>query len=163
MVILMLRIKAELENVTDLQPATDDFEYFFKVKCTQCQEIHPKLIAINRKDEYEVAGGRGGMANFVWKCGLCRREASARFEQPSSTKPYSAENEQLRPFLTLDCRNLEFIDFDPKGTWKCVGITSGTVFDDVELDEKASEWTDYDEKVALPVGVSKVEGEWSRA
>ena len=27
----MLKIKAELENVTGLQPAADDFDYFFKV------------------------------------------------------------------------------------------------------------------------------------
>lgn len=82
------------------------------MKCTQCDEVHPKLISINRQDEYDVAGGKGGVANFVWKCGLCRREASARFEA-SPTKPYSAENGQLAPFLTLDCRNLEFVDFDP--------------------------------------------------
>jgi hypothetical protein len=69
------------------------------------------MIKINRVDEYEVAGGKGGMANFVWKCGLCRREASARFESPPQT--YSAENGQLAPFVTLDCRNLEFVDFDP--------------------------------------------------
>jgi len=31
MVRLMLKIKAELENVTDLQPATEDFDYFFQV------------------------------------------------------------------------------------------------------------------------------------
>ena len=85
-----------------------------QVKCTQCNEVHPKTIGINRQDEYEVAGGRGGMANFVWNCGFCRREASARFEPSSPTKPYSAENGQFAPFVTLDCRNLEFVDFDPK-------------------------------------------------
>jgi hypothetical protein len=128
----MLKIKADLENVTNLEPATDDFEYFFQVriqfqhlialcwrltpfqvKCTQCNETHPKLISINRHEEYDVSGGRGGTANFVWKCGICKREASAKFE-PSVTKPYSAENGQLQPFLTLDCRNLEFTIFNPK-------------------------------------------------
>jgi len=108
-----------------------------------------------------VAGGRGGMANFVWKCGLCKREASARFEPAFPTKPYSAENGQLTPFLTLDCRNLEFVGFDPYGTWKCVGTTTGTKFDEVDLTE--GEWTDYDEKSTLPVGVSNVKGEWTRA
>lgn len=59
------------------------------------------------------------------------------------------------------------------------------MFDDVDLDEGEGEWTDYDEKVShsifaiqsicretswltvlkagLPVGVSGVEGEWSRS
>jgi len=124
------------------------------------------LISINREEEYEVAGGRGGTANFVWKCGSCKREANAKFDAASPTKPYSSENGQLEPFLTLECRNLEFIGFDPrvrrtemhfrrlsvnlnsqlKGTWKCVGVGSGTVFDDVDLTE--GEWTDYDEKVS---------------
>jgi len=31
MVHLKLSIKAELENVSDLVPASDDFEYFFQV------------------------------------------------------------------------------------------------------------------------------------
>jgi len=146
--------------VTDLQP-TEDFEYSFEVKCTQCNEIHPKVIKINRKDEYEVAGGRGGTANFVWKCGLCKREASARFEPSFPTKSYSAENGQLAPLVTLDCRNLEFVGFDPEGTWRCVGTETGTVFEEVDLSE--GEWTDYDEKSKLSVGVSNVKGEWTRA
>ena len=29
---LMLEIKAELENVTDLAPASDTYEYFFQVR-----------------------------------------------------------------------------------------------------------------------------------
>lgn len=31
MVKLMLSLKADLENVTDFQPASDSFEYFFQV------------------------------------------------------------------------------------------------------------------------------------
>ena len=31
--------------------------------------------------------------------------------------------------------------------WKCQGADSGTVFDEVELEE--GEWVDYDEKVAI--------------
>jgi len=101
------------------------------------------------------------MANFVWKCGTCKREASARFEPALPTKPYSAENGQFAPFVTLDCRNLEFVSFDPTGTWECVGVGSGTKFGDVDFRE--GDWTDYDEKSAQPVGVSNVEGQWSRA
>lgn len=63
---LLLSIKAELENVTDLVPASDAFEYFFQaclfelrisststdaapqVECNSCHEVHPKFIGINR-------------------------------------------------------------------------------------------------------------------
>ena len=55
------------------------------------------------------------MANFVWKCGSCKREANARFESSSPTNPYSTDqNGQFAPFVILDCRNLEFVDFIPK-------------------------------------------------
>ncbi|KAJ3480725.1 hypothetical protein NLI96_g8148 [Meripilus lineatus] len=143
MVRLLLSIKAELENVTDLAPASEDFEYFFK-------------------EEREVSGGKGNTAHFVWRCSLCKRESSAKFEANSPPVPYTLErNGQLAPFVTIDCRGLEFIDFDPRGVWKCVGAESGTSFPEAELQE--GEWVDYDEKAALPVGVSNIECDWSRA
>ena len=47
--------------------------------------------------------------------GLCKRESSAKFEPNEKPKPYSAEaNGQFAPFLTVDCRGLEFVGFDPK-------------------------------------------------
>jgi len=36
---LLLSIKAELENVTDLQPAANDYEYFFEVNTTGMHSI----------------------------------------------------------------------------------------------------------------------------
>ncbi|KAI0961888.1 hypothetical protein AcV7_000871 [Taiwanofungus camphoratus] len=143
MVRLLLSIKAELENVTDLVPATDSYEYFFQVKCTSCNEVHPKFVSLNRLEEREVSTGKGNTAHFVWRCGLCKRESSAKFDSGSITQPYSADaNGQFAPLLTIDCRGLEFVGFDPRGTWKCVGIGSGTVFDEVDLEEGCpSGWT----------------------
>lgn len=43
----------------------------------------------------------------------------------------------FRRMLILSCQ----------GTWKCVGLESGTVFSEVDMDE--GEWVDYDEKVML--------------
>ncbi|KAG6818013.1 hypothetical protein H0H87_009168 [Tephrocybe sp. NHM501043] len=159
MVNLELSIKAELENVTELVPSTEDFEYFFQVKCNSCQEVHPKLVSMNRKEEREVSGGKGSTANFVWRCGMCKRESSAKFE-PTPSKPYSSENAQMEPLLKIECRGLELVGFDPKGIWKCRGL-KGTVFTDVDLTE--GEWNDYDEKAALPVGVTDFQSSWSRA
>ncbi|KAF8350146.1 hypothetical protein F5887DRAFT_1070358 [Amanita rubescens] len=151
MVRLQLSIKADLENVTDLTPSSDDFEYFFKVKCTSCNEEHPKWISMNRREEYEVSGGKHATAHFVWRCGLCKRESSAKFELSSPVKTYSSENGQFEPLLIIECRGLEFTGFDPKlivdeGIWKCVG-SSGTAFPEVDLSVE-DEWTDYDEKAS---------------
>jgi len=162
MVRLLLSIKAELENVTDLVPASDSFEYFFQVKCNNCHEVHPKFVSVNRLEEREVSGGKGSTAHFVWRCGMCKRESSAKFEKASPPQPYTADaNGQLAPLVVIECRGLEFVGFDPSGIWKCVGVDSGTLFREVDLSE--GEWVDYDEKAALPVGVSAIESQWSRA
>ncbi|EPQ60572.1 DUF866-domain-containing protein [Gloeophyllum trabeum ATCC 11539] len=162
MVRLLLSIKADLENVTDLIPASDSFEYFFEVKCTSCNEVHPKYVSLNRLEEKNVAGGKGSTANFVWRCGLCKRESSAKFEPANPPQPYTADSSgQFAPLVTIDCRGLEFTNFDPRGTWKCVGAESGTVFNEVELE--GGEWVDYDEKASLPVSVMKFESKWGRA
>ncbi|KAI0053343.1 DUF866-domain-containing protein [Auriscalpium vulgare] len=162
MVLLLLSIKADLENVTDVEPATDDFEFFFKVVCNNCHEEHPKLISLNRIEERDVTRGKNNTAHFVWRCGMCRRESSARFEPASTVIPYSADaNGQFASFLTIDCRGLEFIGFDPRGTWKCKGVESGTVFDEVDLTD--GEWVDYDEKTKEPVGITNIESKWTKA
>jgi len=74
---------------------------------------------------------------------------------------YSDQNGQFASLVVLDCRGLEFVEFQPRGIWKCVGVGSGTVFTEVDMD--GGEWVDYDEKAALPVGVSELEGQWTRA
>jgi len=161
MVRLMLSIKADLENVTDLVPGADDFEYFFKVKCNSCHETHPKFVSLNRLQEVEMSGGKGNTAHFVWRCGMCKRESSAKFEDRTPQKYSIDSSGQFAPLITLDCRGLEFIDFDPRGIWKCVGSESGMAFPEVDLSE--GEWTDYDEKSSQPVSIMEVESKWSRA
>ncbi|KIY50554.1 DUF866-domain-containing protein [Fistulina hepatica ATCC 64428] len=183
MVRLALYIKAELTNVVDLQPASDDFEYSFKVQCTKCRAVHPNWVTLNHKvsatpphalplglfltggsypqDKYEVSGGKNSTAHFVWRCHECKCESSAKFET-SPVTPYSDENVQFAPLLIIECRGLEFTDFDPSGIWKCSG-TSGTSFT-VDLEDRTfrSEgvWSDYDEKAAVPVGISEFASEW---
>ncbi|KAN0125080.1 DUF866 domain containing protein [Russula decolorans] len=164
MVHLLLSIKANLENVTNLVPAADDFDYFFGLKCTSCHETHPKIVSLNRFEVHQVSHGKNSTAHFVWTCGHCKRESSAKFEPSSSPQPYPAEaNGQFRPFITIECRGLEFISFDPRGIWKCVGVESGTPFTEVEFEGTDSEWVDYDEKSKEPVGISELESQWSRA
>jgi len=108
-----------------------------------------------------VSGGKGSTAHFVWRCGTCKRESSAKFEKASPPQPYKEANGQFAPLVIIECRGLEFVGFDPKGVWRCVGVNSGSIFDDVDLND--GEWVDYDEKAALPVGVTGIECQWVRA
>jgi len=158
---LKLEIKAELEGVTDLKPSTDDFEYFFKVVCTSCHEVHPKLVTLNRIEELQVSGGRHGTANLIWRCSNCKHENSAKFEQ-APLSPYTADHSgTFSSILTVECRGLEFTHFDPWGNWKCKSTDSTTVFSDFKFED--GEWFDYDEKAARPVQITSLESRFTRA
>ncbi|KZS96119.1 DUF866-domain-containing protein [Sistotremastrum niveocremeum HHB9708] len=172
MVRLQLSIRAELENVTDLTPADPlEYEWTFQVKCNSCNEVHPKMVSMNRKEERELANGKGNTANFVWKCGSCKRESSAKFEPlpkgpknkdlPLTYTAEASEEQKFAPLAILDCRGLEFTGFNPTGFWQCAGTESGTVFSDIDLGE--GEWTEYDEKAKQPVGIMNIESKWARA
>jgi len=108
-----------------------------------------------------MSGSKGNTAHFVWRCALCKRESSAKFE-PVPPLAYSADSSgSFAPLVILDCRGLEFIAFDFRGLWKCEGTESHTPFGEVDLTE--GEWVDYDEKARQPVSVMEVESKWSRA
>ncbi|KAH8915672.1 DUF866-domain-containing protein [Atractiella rhizophila] len=166
MVKLKLLIKATLENVTSLRPKEpESFTWFFGVTCNSCHEPHPKPIAIARNEERPLTGSRG-TANFVWKCGFCKRESSATFDSslpPTASYSFeSSEGQKFSPLLVVECRGCEFTSFVPKGTWLCEGNESGTKFE-FEIEEDEGDWTDYDEKAGNPVSVMEIESKWERA
>jgi len=161
MVKLVVKIGMELEGVTDVVPADDDYEYYFTVMCASCRETHPKTVSLNQKEEHEISGSRGS-AHFVWRCQNCKKEHSASFIPPNPKSksptplPYSAPNAQLAPLVAVDCRGLEFTAFHFRGRWKCVGEDSREPFE-FELEQDGEgRWDDYDEKAGAPVGASEL-------
>lgn len=165
---LKVSLKATLENVTDLQPAGEDFNWMFKIKCLSCHEEHSNWIGIDATEQRQLSNSRGE-ANFVWKCSFCKRESSINFDESFSRSKalYTAENsdeQKFAPLAVLECRGCEITAFDPKGVWQCKGIESGTVFDEVELSlSEPDGWTDYDEKSSVPVSVMEFESKIERA
>ncbi|KAK8843354.1 hypothetical protein IAR55_007011 [Kwoniella newhampshirensis] len=168
----------ELEGVKDVQPADENYEYFFTVMCSSCREIHPKTVSFNQIEEHDISGSKG-TAHFVWRCGNCKKEHSASFipsdptpkskSKSTSPIPYSAPNAQYAPLIALDCRGLEFTEFHlSRGKWKCSAEESGTEFviDWEELGREQGEegrWDDYDESSGGPVGISELNSKIERA
>ncbi len=64
-----LQIKAECQNVTNLRPSSNDFTIMCKVKCTACNEEHPKIVGITYGEEQDLSGSRG-TGNLVMKCNV---------------------------------------------------------------------------------------------
>merc|ERR1712130_950991 len=134
---LKYEIKADLENVTDLEPV-DGIETFapvFKVLCTSCRQVHPNWVTVDPTEDRPMQGSRG-TAHFVWKCAQCKRAASASIETTYKRSPLTADQSDSHQWATLgvvECRGCEFVEFDAKQvTWKCQGRESGTKFADFE-------------------------------
>ncbi|KAJ5636357.1 uncharacterized protein N7484_009670 [Penicillium longicatenatum] len=142
---LSLVLKAELEGVTDLQPSdTEENPYFytFKVQCSSCRETHPNWVSFNRFEQHEIPGSRGE-ANFVWKCRLCTKTHTASIV--SGPNVYEADEKKAgKKIIEIDCRGLEFVDFQADGEWEAKGAETSTRFKEIDLME--GEWYDYDEK-----------------
>ncbi|XP_021056575.1 CXXC motif containing zinc binding protein [Meriones unguiculatus] len=150
---IALQLKATLENVTNLRPVGEDFRWYLKMKCGNCGEISEKWQYIRLMDSVALKGGRGS-ASMVQKCKLCARENSIDILS-STIKSYNAEdNEKFKTIVEFECRGLEPVDFQPQAGFAAEGVESGTVFSDINLQEK--DWTDYDEKAQESVGIFEV-------
>ncbi|KNZ58261.1 hypothetical protein VP01_1964g2 [Puccinia sorghi] len=117
MVKLSVRMKAELDNLTDLQ--VDDpmnYQYFFK-------------------EEYPLSGSKGS-ANLVWKCQLSFTDETPK-AMPVYTKAASQQHKWER-LCTVECRGCEFVEYDLRGEWNCKGAESQTEFKGIEFDD--GEW-----------------------
>lgn len=75
---------------------------------------------------------------------------------PNTISKYTAEDSNsFKSIVAFDCRGISIIDFSPRNGFKCRGLESNTVFEDVNLEEK--EWVEYDVKQNQPVGIYDVQ------
>lgn len=87
---------------------------------------------------------------MVQKCKLCARENSIDILS-STIKAYNAEdNEKFKTIVEFECRGLEPVDFQPQAGFAADGVESGTVFSDINLQEKV--------RLGEPVRCSMVPG-----
>ncbi|KAK7809899.1 hypothetical protein U0070_000285 [Myodes glareolus] len=118
------------------------------------REITLQLKAmLENVTDLRPVGGHGS-ASRVQKCKLCALENSIEILS-STIKSYNSEdNEKFKTIVEFECRGLEPIDFQPQAGFAAKGVESGTVFSDINLQEK--DWTDYDEKAQESVEIFEV-------
>lgn len=162
MVKFFFKAKAELSNVTDLEPVDtpeSPFEYTFTIQCTSCRELHDKPVTINTFEQHDISGSRG-QASFVFRCRLCKSEHSAGLLR-TKEKLTEEKNGKWVKLLEIDSRGMDFVEFIPDGRWQCVGTESKTKFDEVDLEDL--EWYDYDDKKGEEVGITEAQFEVARS
>lgn len=162
MVKFYLKAKAELVNITDLEPLDSPqtpFEYTFTIECTKCREVHDKPVTINTFEQHDISGSRGE-ASFVFRCKNCKSEHSAQIER-TKEKLTVEENGKWAKILEIDARGLDFVKFELLGQWQCRGAESTTTFTEVDLED--GEWYDYDDNAGGEVSVTEVAFEIARS
>lgn len=170
---LALQVEGDFQGVTQLEPAGGvDSEMLLRVKCTSCQDEHPRPVVLLASNVEEMQKSRGE-ANLVISCPTCRKENSAKFVvksagnkgdakfgEASPWSPISPEPDSAPAFHTLctiDFRGMEPLNtsvddlLTDSSAWKCMGSSSKTLFDDVSFDD--GEWHDYDEKAGDEVSI----------
>lgn len=137
MVNFLLKIKAELENLTNLQPqdGCDDpnFPYLFKVKCGRCGELSQKETCVTLNETIPLQAGKG-TTNLVQKCKFCGRDGTITMI-PGRGQPLTQETSESgksSPLMLFDCRGYEPVGFIFGPGWKAESI-EGTKFEDIDL------------------------------
>jgi len=161
MVLLLLKITAELENLTDFQPAAggEDFTHYIKVQCGSCREVSPRESMLTSGEVIGTAGRqrksgntKTGEANLVQKCSFCSRSGTISLIDGHG-KPLTlddSETGKFAPLILLDCRGMEAVEYIPKDGWVAQGAESGTKFD---IDLSDGDYSEYDAKAGCSVGV----------
>lgn len=148
-----LQITAELENVTSLQAAGEDFRWYLKLRCLQCGTETPEFVYMDLLNSQPLKGGRG-TASLVIKCKLCGRENSIDIIKESLCPFFADDMPQFKTIVAFDCRGVEPTDFAPRVGWTAQSSQSSTSFEDIDLSQ--GEWADYDENTAQAVGIYEV-------
>eukprot|EP00850_Spirogloea_muscicola_P008341 SM000044S15988 [mRNA] locus=s44:420753:421610:+ [translate_table: standard] len=167
MVLLLLRIRAELENVTDLQPE-EGHTFRVKVRCSSCNEESDKESMLTAGEEYGTRLSASaprqsravGATNLIQKCKFCGRTGTISILDGRG-RPLTAEDSEAGrfvPVLGMDCRGIQPVQFIPGDGWEAKGAESGTTFANIDLSD--GDWSEYDEKLQLPVGISNVQHEF---
>lgn len=94
MVKIALQIKATLENIVSVRTHTD-YNYFLKIKCTNCSEESDKWHDVNEKETFPSKTAKSDV-NFLVKCKLCSRENSLDII-PKSTGRYTIFQSKFIP------------------------------------------------------------------
>lgn len=73
MVKIALQVKADLEFVEKLYTCHPEFQWFLKIKCSNCGEVSEKWQVLTESEKVAAKNNRSE-TNFQVKCKLCSRE-----------------------------------------------------------------------------------------
>ncbi|XP_075228785.1 CXXC motif containing zinc binding protein isoform X2 [Lycorma delicatula] len=149
MVVFSLNVNCNFEGIKLLYVDASEYEWCLKVKCSGCGEESPNWHTFTANDHCPLKGGRGS-ANFLYKYII----------EDSLKKIELIEGDRFLPLVRFDCRGLEPVSFQPKGSWTAISENSEAVFTDIDLSE--NDWVDYDTNAQETVGIYDFKSKFER-
>jgi Eukaryotic protein of unknown function (DUF866) len=173
MVLLLLHLKADLENVASVKLLKDvnlcisvknplsDFETREKVTVNPSETVEQEVNSREPPHHLRLKWDGAKKASTLTVLDDAGAKAALKKKKGAEVpRDYTADDSgNFVPILLVECRGLEPYSFHPMGNDFVVTSSGGTQFsDDVDLSEE--DWADYDAENDLPVSVSAVEFRW---
>eukprot|EP01080_Neovahlkampfia_damariscottae_P011302 gene11302-4113_t len=114
---LSLLVKFEVENLEKIYiPEPSSFGWKLIIKCSNCGELCPKFVVVCQsvEEDLKMKSGRG-TTNLNYKCKFCKRDSMIDL-LPETVKPYICEKEEYQEMVSFDCRGVEILKWEWKGT-----------------------------------------------
>ena len=139
MVLLVLHVKAELENIESIT-FPPDIQYCFDVKDAQSDE-EKKGVFLCADEIAEVDGSKGD-ANFAMRFPDCKKQCTVTFTDVKGVTRDTITAEDSGNFVPIrgsDCRGLELAKWTPT-EGLVVKSTGGTKWENVDLGADPDGW-----------------------
>ena len=159
MVLLVLYVKAELENIESIT-FPPNIQYCFDVKDAQSDE-EKKGVFLCADEIAEVDGSKGD-ANFAMRFPDCKKQCTVTFTDVKGVTRDTITAEDSGNFVPIrgfDCRGLELAKWTPT-EGLVVKSTGGTKWENVDLGADPDGWFEYCEKCGESVGITELEFEF---
>nr|CEL68361.1 TPA: C1orf123, related [Neospora caninum Liverpool] len=155
MVVIVLRMKAELENVESVEiPA--GHTWVLDVKQPAGEDVRER-VTVSESETQEIPNSRG-TANFLVRWDGSKQTSTLNVQDVKNVtrRTYTAEDSgKFVPVVAFECRGVEPVKWYPADGY--VVKSKKATFRDVELSE---DWVDYDQDANLSVGIYNVEWEF---
>ena len=155
MVLLVLYVKAELENVASIT-FPGNLQWCFDVKDAQSDETKEGVF-VCAEDVAEVDGSKGD-ANFAMRFPDCKKQCTITFDEVKKLcrdTITAKDSGEFVPIMGFDCRGLEITKWQPTDGY-VVKSTGGTVWEDVDLGADPDGWYEYCDKCGESVSIQEL-------
>lgn len=149
----LLKVRAHLENCTDLQPLDNEdypHDYGFIIQCRKCKTVHPKTIVASRFDTEKAFFDR--TVNFAKRCKECNNEILLILIRTEKT--ITPENDEYVPILEIHSHGCIVREYVIEDQYMCKSMSNKPF---AEIDLRVNEWTEFDVATNQPMVITNFE------